>query len=47
MKYFLTFAGNSNDSIRNGLVDLLGKSIAAASVLCIPTTTYTIPDGHK
>jgi dipeptidase E len=28
MKYLLTSAGISNDSIRNALVDLLGKPIA-------------------
>src|SRR5258706_484441 len=37
MKFLLTSAGIKNDSIRNALVDLLGKPIAESSALCIPS----------
>ena len=36
MKFLLTSAGISNDSIRNALVESLGKPIAESSALCIP-----------
>jgi dipeptidase E len=45
MKFLLTSAGISNDSIRNTLVDLLGKPIAESSALCIPTAAYALPGG--
>ncbi len=45
MKFLLTSAGISNDSIRNALVDLLGKPIAESSALCIPTAIYAFPGG--
>ena len=45
MRLLLTSAGIKNASIRDALVDLLGKPIAEASALCIPTATYAIPDG--
>ena len=45
MKFLLTSAGIKNGSIREALVDLLGKPIAEASALCIPTAVYAIPDG--
>src|SRR5258706_8070375 len=45
MKFLLTSCGISNDSIRNALVDLLGKPIAEASALCIPTASYAFPGG--
>ena len=45
MKFLLTSAGISNDSIRNTLVDLLGKPIAESSALCIPTAAYAMPGG--
>jgi dipeptidase E len=45
MKYLLTSAGIKNTSIRNTLVDLLGKPIAESSALCIPTATYALPGG--
>jgi dipeptidase E len=45
MKFLLTSGGISNDSIRNTLVDLLGKPIAESSALCIPTASYTMPGG--
>jgi len=40
MKYLLTSAGIKNTSIRNALVDLLGKPIAESNALCIPTAGY-------
>ena len=45
MKFLLTSAGISNDSIRHALVDLLGKPIAESSALCIPTAAYACPGG--
>ena len=45
MKFLLTSAGISNDSIRNTLVDLLGKPIAESSALCIPTAVYAMLGG--
>ena len=45
MKFLLTSAGIKNDSIRNALVDLLGKPIAESSALCIPTAVYAMPGG--
>lgn len=43
MKYLLTSAGITNDSIRNALVNLLGKPIADCNALCIPTAGYGHP----
>ncbi|MFL5937730.1 MAG: Type 1 glutamine amidotransferase-like domain-containing protein [Gaiellaceae bacterium] len=43
MKLLLTSAGVKNESIRNALVDLLGKPIAESSALCIPTAAYGHP----
>jgi dipeptidase E len=45
MKLLLTAAGISNKSIHNALVDLLGKPVAEASALFIPTAIYAIPNG--
>lgn len=45
MKFLLTSAGIKNASIRDALVDLLGKPIAEANALCIPTASYAIPNG--
>lgn len=45
MKLLLTSAGIKNASIRDALVDLLGKPIAESSALCIPTAIYAIPGG--
>ena len=45
MKLLLTSAGISNTSIRNALVGLLGKPIAEASALFVPTTIYAIAGG--
>jgi dipeptidase E len=43
MKYLLTSAGIKNTSIHNALLDLLGKPIAEANALCIPTPMYGHP----
>ena len=45
MKFLLTSAGIKNASIHNALLDLLGKPIAEASALCIPTAIYPFPGG--
>ena len=45
MKLLLTSAGISNTSIRNALIDLLGKPVSEASALFIPTAIYAIPNG--
>jgi dipeptidase E len=45
MKLLLTSAGISNTSIRNALIELLGKPISEASALFIPTAIYAIPNG--
>ena len=43
MKLLLTSAGIQNPSIRAALVDLLGKPVADANALCIPTAAYGHP----
>lgn len=43
MKLLLTSGGVSNDSIREALVDLLGKPIADCNALCIPTAEWGQP----
>ena len=43
MKLLLTSAGVKNTSIREALVDLLGKPIADSNALCIPTGQYAHP----
>ena len=43
MRLLLTSAGVKNPSIRDALVDLLGKPIADSSALCIPTAAYGHP----
>jgi dipeptidase E len=45
MKLLLTSAGISNTSIRNALVDLLGKPIAEATAIFVPTAIYGVPNG--
>jgi len=45
MKYLLTSAGIKNTSIRNALLDLLGKPIAECSAMCIPTASYALRRG--
>ncbi len=44
MRFLLTSAGIKNTSIHNALLDLLGKPIAEASALCIPTASYGHPN---
>ena len=43
MKLLLTSAGISSKSIRNALVDLLGKPIEESKALFVPTAIYGIP----
>ena len=43
MKLLLTSAGIHNASIRDALVDLLGKPIADCNALCIPTAGHGHP----
>ncbi len=43
MKLLLTSAGIRNKSIEKALLELLGKPIADASALCIPTASYAQP----
>lgn len=43
MKLLLTSGGIKNATIRNALVDLLGKPIAESSALFIPTAIYPYP----
>ncbi len=43
MKLLLTSGGVTNTSIRDALVDLLGKPIAESTALCIPTALYGHP----
>ena len=45
MKLLLTDSGVRNDSIRAALLDLLGKPVAEATALCIPTAGYGGPYG--
>jgi dipeptidase E len=45
MRLLLTSAGIKNTSIHDALVNLLGKSIADASALCVPTAAYANPGG--
>ncbi len=40
MKLLLASAGITNASIKAALIDLLGKSIADSTALCIPTASY-------
>ncbi|MGY5118246.1 Type 1 glutamine amidotransferase-like domain-containing protein [Streptomyces sp. 900105755] len=46
MKLLLTDSGVRNESIRGALVDLLGKPVAEADALCIPTAGYGGPYGE-
>src|SRR5690349_5101031 len=43
MKLLLTSAGVANASIRDALLELLGKPIAESDALCIPTAAYGHP----
>jgi dipeptidase E len=47
MRLLLTSAGVNNPSIHDALVDLLGKPIAEANALCIPTGGYGHPMGNR
>ena len=47
MKLLLTSSGISNPSIRDVLVDLLGKPIAESSALFVPTAIYPFPGGAR
>jgi len=43
VKLLLTSAGVKNDTIKQALIDLLGKPIEESSALCIPTAAYGHP----
>jgi dipeptidase E len=43
MKLLLTSGGVTNPSIRDALIDLLGKPIAESTALCIPTAQWGHP----
>src|SRR5580765_600086 len=45
MRVLLTSAGIKNRSIRDALVELLGKPIAESNALVIPTAIYPFPGG--
>jgi dipeptidase E len=45
MRALLTSSGIKNGSIRDALVELLGKPIAEANALVIPTAIYPFPGG--
>src|SRR5205085_1892542 len=45
MRVLLTSSGITNGSIRDALVDLLGKPIAESTALYIPTAIYPFPGG--
>ncbi|MEU8156169.1 Type 1 glutamine amidotransferase-like domain-containing protein [Micromonospora sp. NPDC048986] len=47
MKFLLTSSGICNPSIADALVDLLGKPIAEATALFIPTAVYPFPGGAE
>jgi len=43
MRFLLTSAGIKNASIRDALIELLGKPIGESAALCIPTALYGHP----
>jgi dipeptidase E len=45
MRALLTSTGALNDSIRQALIDLLGKPIEESSALFVPTALYPFPGG--
>jgi dipeptidase E len=45
VKFLLTSNGVTNDSIRQALVDLLGKPIEESSALFVPTAVYSFEGG--
>lgn len=47
MKLLLTSAGISNPSIHKTLVDLLGKPVAEANAMFVPTAIYAIRGGSE
>jgi dipeptidase E len=47
MKLLLTSAGVSNKSIHHALESLLGKPVAEATALFVPTAIYPIPGGSE
>jgi dipeptidase E len=47
MRALLTSSGITNGSIRDALVELLGKPIAEANALVIPTAIYPFPGGPE
>ena len=47
MRFLLTSSGISNPSISDALVDLLGKPIAEATALFVPTGAYPFPGGGE
>lgn len=47
MKLLLTSAGIKNESIREALIEMLGKPIAESDALCISTSSYVIPGGPQ
>ncbi|MEU7589619.1 Type 1 glutamine amidotransferase-like domain-containing protein [Micromonospora sp. NPDC049230] len=47
MKFLLTSSGICNPSISDALVDLLGKPIAEATALFVPTGVYPFPGGAE
>lgn len=47
MRFLLTSAGIKNDSIRDALVELLGKPISECDALCVPTAIYAFPGGTR
>ena len=47
MRLLLTSAGISNASIHAALVELLGKPVAEASALFVPTAIYAYPNGAE
>jgi dipeptidase E len=47
MKLLLTDSGIRNASIQDALVDRLGKPVAEANALCIPTAGYGARTGTR
>ena len=45
MKLLLTSSGIANPSIRDALVELLGKPIEESTALIVPTAIYPFPGG--
>ena len=47
MKLLLTSIGTSNESIRNALVDLLGRPVEECRAVQISTALYASPSGPQ